>query len=175
MVVVDGAIVRPWSRRSTMLAVGIVLSIAGFGFFFRLLFTLAIYPLPTFAGLTSGLSAFHSGVGVVGAVIVGLLVGGAILALGQFAFTVTRTPLIRAVIGLVYGASAAIAGFQVAFALASIGMTSSVWQTAFAAVGAVLSGCTAFSRLTLTVPPSDVQGTGSADSPADGRLHNQGR
>jgi hypothetical protein len=158
-----------------MLAVGIVLSIVGLGFFCWLLFTLAIYALPTFAGLTAGLAAFHSGAGVIGALIVGLLMGGAILALGQFAFAVTRTPLIRAIIGLLYGVPAAITGYQVSFALAGIGMPSSVWQTAFGVVGAVVSGCTTFSRLALLVPPPDVQGTGSAYSPADGRLHDQGR
>jgi len=156
-----------------MLAVGIVLSIVGLGSFCWLLFTLAIYALPTFAGLTAGLAAFHSGAGVIGALIVGLLVGGAILALGQFAFAVTRTPLIRAIIGLLYGVPAAIAGYQVSFALAGIGMPSSVWQAAFAVVGAVVSGCTAFSRLALLVPPLSGQGTGSAYPPADGRLHDQ--
>ncbi len=158
-----------------MLAVGIVLSVVGLGFFCWLLFTLAVYALPTFAGLAAGLAAFHSGAGVIGAVAVGLPVGGASLALGQFAFAATRTPLIRAIIGLLYGVPAAIAGYQVSFALGGIGMPSSTWQTAFAVVGAVISGCTAFSRLALLVPPPDGRGIGSAYSPADGRLHDQGR
>lgn len=158
-----------------MLALGIVLSIVGFGFFCRLLFTLAIYALPTFAGLTAGWAAFHSGAGVTGAITVGLLVGSATLAFGQFAFAGTRTPLIRAIFGVLYGVPAAIAGYQVSFALADIGMVGSVWQTAFAAVGAVVSGCTAFSRLALLAPSPDARGAGSASSPADGRLHDQGR
>jgi hypothetical protein len=158
-----------------MLAVGIVLSVFGLGFFCWLLFTLAIYALPTFAGLTAGLAAFHSGAGVFGALIVGLLAGCATLALGQFAFAATRAPLIRAFIGVVYGVPAAIAGYQLSFALAGIGMSSTGWQTAFAVVGAVVSGCTAFSRLALFIPSPDGMGTGSAYSPADGRLHDQGR
>ena len=158
-----------------MLAAGIVLSIVGLGFFCWLLFTLAIYALPTFAGLTAGLAAFHSGAGVIGALIVGLLAGGATLALGQLAVASTRTPLIRAIIGLLYGVPAAIAGYQVSFALAGIGMPSSGWQTAFAVVGAVVSGCTAFSRLALLVPPPDGRGLADAYSSAGGRLHDQGR
>jgi hypothetical protein len=158
-----------------MLAVGIVLSIVGLGFFCRLLFALAIYALPTFAGLSAGLAAFHGEAGVTGAVTVGLLVGGATLAFGQFAFSGTRTPLIRALIGLVYGVPAAIAGYQVSFALAGIGMPSSAWQTAFAVVGAVVSGCTAFSRLALLAPSPGWRGTGNAYSPSDARLHDQGR
>jgi hypothetical protein len=158
-----------------MLAAGIVLSIVGLGFFCWLLFTLAIYALPIFAGLTAGLAAFHSGAGVIGALVVGFLAGGATLALGQLAVASTRTPLIRAIVGLVYGVPAAIAGYQVSFALAGIGMPSSGWQTAFAVVGAVVSGCTAFSRLTLFVLLPDGQGLGRACSPADGRLRDQGR
>ncbi len=85
-----------------MLIVGIVLSVVGIGFFCWLLFTLAVYALPFFAGLTAGLAAFHSGSGVIGALIVGVLAGGATLAIGQIAFATVRTPLIRAVIGLLY-------------------------------------------------------------------------
>ncbi|TBR30126.1 MAG: hypothetical protein EPO10_04465 [Reyranella sp.] len=158
-----------------MLAVGIVLSIVGLGCFCRLLFTLAIYALPTFVGLTAGLAAFHGEAGVTGAIAVGLLVGGATWAFGQFAFAGTRTPLFRAIFGMLYGVPAAIAGYQVSFALAGIGMPGNAWQTAFAVVGAVVSGCTAFSRLALLAPAPDGRGAGSAYSPADARLHDLGR
>ncbi len=57
-----------------MLVIGIVLSVFGLGFFCWLLFALAIYALPFLAGLTAGLAAFHSGAGVIGALIVGFLV-----------------------------------------------------------------------------------------------------
>ncbi len=157
-----------------MFATCIVLSIVGLGFLCWLRFALATYALPTFVALTAGLAAFHSGAGVVGALTVGLLVGGAILALGQFVFAATRTPL-RAIVGLVYAVPAAIAGYQVSFALAGLGMPGSVWQAAFAVIGAVVSGCTAFSRLALLAPPPDGRGTVSAYSPADERLHGQGR
>ena len=130
---------------------------------------------PTFAGLTAGLAAFHSGAGLIGALIVGLLVGGAILALGQFAFATTRTPLIRAIIGLVYAVPAAIAGYQVSFALAGIGMPGSGWQTAFAVAGAIVFGCTAFSRMALLSRRRTGGASRAAYSSADGRLHDQGR
>ena len=50
-----------------MIIVGIILSVFGIGFFCWLLFTLAVYALPFFAGLSAGLAAFHSGSGVIGA------------------------------------------------------------------------------------------------------------
>lgn len=156
-----------------MLGIGIVLSIFGLGFFCWLLFTLAVYALPFLAGLTVGLAAFHSGAGVVSALIVGFLAGGATLAFGQIAFATTRTPLIRAFIGLLYAVPATVAGYQVSLALAGIGMSAGGWQTAFAVVGAVLSGLTAFSRMTLFVPPSEGQGIRGTHSPIGWRPHDQ--
>ena len=152
----------------------IVLGVFGLGFLCWLLFTLAIYALPFLAGLTAGLAAFDSGGGAVGALIVGFLAGGATLALGQIGFVTTRT-LIRAIIGLLYAVPATVAGYQVSFALAGIGMSTGGWQTAFAVVGAILSGVTAFSRMTLFVPPSDGQGIGGVHSPIGWRPHDQRR
>jgi len=153
----------------------ILLGVLGLGFLCWLLFTLAIYALPFLAGLTAGLAAFDSGGGVVGALIVGSLASGATLALGQIGFVSTRTPLIRAIIGLLYAVPATVAGYQVSFALAGIGMSTGGWQTAFAVVGAILSGVTAFSRMTLFVPASDGQGIGGVHSPIGWRPHDQRR
>jgi hypothetical protein len=131
--------------------------------------------VPFLAGLTAGLAAFHSGAGVIGAIIVGLVIGGATLALGQMAFATVRTPLIRAMIGLLYAVPATVAGYQLSFALAGIGMSTSGWQMVFAVAGAVLSGVTAFSRIALFAPPSDRQGIGSTHSPIGWRPHDQTR
>ncbi len=135
-----------------MIIVGIVLSVVGLGFFCWLLFTLAVYALQFFAGLTAGLAAFHSGSGLVGAIIVGVLAGGATLAMGQIAFARVRTPLFRVVIGLLYAVPATIAGYHATLGLAHIGVPS--WREAFAVVGAVLVGGTAWARMTLFVPPN---------------------
>ena len=53
-------------------------------------------------GLSAGLAAFHSGAGTFGALIVGVLAGGATLAIGQIVFITVRTPLVRAAVGLLY-------------------------------------------------------------------------
>ena len=143
----------------------IVLSVAGLGFFCWLLFTLAIYALPFLIGLTAGLAALDGGGGIVGALLIGFVVSGAILAFGQIAVANTRTPLIRIVIGLLYAVPASIAGYQVAFVLAGLSMSPGSWQIAFAIAGAVLSGFTAFSRMTLFTPSPGGQGTGGTHSP----------
>jgi hypothetical protein len=147
------------------MAIGIVLSVFGLGFFCWLLFTLAVYALPFLAGLSVGLAAFHSGSGFIGAFVVGLLVGGTILVLGQIVFATVRTPLIRLLIGLVYALPAAVAGYQLCFALAGIGVPPGNWQHVFAAAGAVAVGLTAFARMALFIPPSVGQ------DPVEGAAH----
>ncbi|MGH6834151.1 MAG: hypothetical protein ACREC9_01085 [Methylocella sp.] len=136
-----------------MIIVGIILGVFGIGFFCWLLFTLAVYSLPFFAGMTAGLAAFHGGSGVVGALNVGVLAGGATLTFGQIVFATARTPLIRAVVGLLYAVPASIAGYHATLGLAHIGVTSEGWREVFAVVGAVLVGGTAWARMTLFVPP----------------------
>jgi hypothetical protein len=136
-----------------MIIMGIVLSVFGLGFFCWLLFTLVVYALPFFAGVTAARAAFHSGSGVIGALIVGVLAGGAALAIGQIAFATVRTPLIRAVIGLLYAVPATVAGYHATLGLAHIGVPSEAWREAFAVVGAVLVGGTAWARMSLFVPP----------------------
>ena len=135
-----------------MLALEIILSFFGLGVFCWLLFTLAIYALPFFAGLTVAFSAFHSGAGVIGAFLVGCLAGGATLAIGQIAFATVRSPLIRCAIALFYAVPATIAGYHATLGLAQIGVPSAIWQEAFALVGAAFIGCTAWARLAMFAP-----------------------
>ncbi len=66
-----------------MLIIGLAFSVFGIGFFCWLLFTLAVYALPFFAGVNVFFAAFHSGAGVIGSIVVGVLAGGATLAIGQ--------------------------------------------------------------------------------------------
>jgi hypothetical protein len=157
------------------MAIGIVLSVFGLGFFCWLLFTLAVYALPFFAGLSVGLAAFHSGAGLIGALVVGLIVGVTILVLGQIVLTTVRTPVIRIFIGLIYAVPATVAGYQLGFALARISMPVGGWQQGFAVAGAIVVGATAFARMALVIPPSagrdSVQGT--AQSAVDLRPHDQ--
>src|ERR1700722_10635241 len=137
-----------------MIIVGIILSVFGIGFFCWLLFTLAVYALPFFAALSVGLAAFHSGSGVIGALIVGGLAGGATLAIGQIVFAMVRTPLIRAAIGLLYAVPAAIAGYHATLGLTQIGMPSEVWRDSFALFGAILIFGWAWLRMFLFLPPN---------------------
>jgi hypothetical protein len=159
MVVVEGATVASFVTEVTtmLLVIGLILSVFGLGFFCWLLFTLAVYALPFFAGLYAGLAAFHSGSGVIGALIVGGFAASATLVIGQIVFATVRSPLIRAVIALLYALPATIAGYHATLGLAQIGVPSEGWREAFAIVGAILIGGTAFARMSLFVPPAPGQ------------------
>ncbi len=145
-----------------MIVIGIILGAFGIGFFCWLLFTLAVYVLPFFASVTAGLAAFHSGAGVIGAIAVGAVAGIITLIAGQLAFAVIPSLLIRVAVGLLFAVPAAVAGYHATLALAQIGVPSHGWREAFAIIGAILVGGTAWGRMAL---PADPLGT-ARPSPA---------
>ena len=99
----------PCRGDSTMIIIGVILGAFGIGLFCWLLFTLAVYALPFSASLTAGLAAFHSGAGMFGALVVGIVAGTVTLGAGQLAFAMARSPLIRAAIALLFATPAAVA------------------------------------------------------------------
>ena len=136
-----------------MLVLGLVLNTVGLGLFCWLIFTLAVYAVPFFVAVSIGLLTFNSGAGVVGAILVGIVVGALTLVLGQTAFAMTRSTILRAAIGAVFAVPAAIAGYHMVLAMSQIGVPSLAWREVFASLGAVSVGATAWIRLTLFAGP----------------------
>lgn len=143
-----------------MLALGIVLNIIGLGFFCWVLFTLAIYALPFFVGMSVGLYAQESGIGLFDAIVFGLLSAAFVLVVGQTIFSAVRTPILRIVVALMFALPAALAGYYATFGLSGLTMTSDLWRQAFAVIGAVAIGATAWTRLA-TSPPGEASGSGT--------------
>ena len=136
-----------------MLALGLVLNAVGIGLFCWLIFTLAVYALPFFVAVNAGMLAFHRGTGVVGALIVGIAAGAVTLAVGQTAFSIARSLILRAAIAAVFAIPAAVAGYHVVLAMSQIGVPMA-WREVFACLGAVFIGGTAWTRLTVFAAPS---------------------
>ncbi|HEX4077403.1 MAG TPA: hypothetical protein VHX61_00815 [Rhizomicrobium sp.] len=149
---------------TTMLVIGLILSVIGIGFFCWLIFTLAVYALPFFVGLVAGLAAFHHGAGVVGAFPVGIVVGVLTLVVGQIAFAALPSPVLRAAIAALFAIPAAIAGYHATFALAHIGGPSEFWRDTLAWIGALITGGTAWARMTMFAEPLAI-GRTSGDAP----------
>ena len=67
-----------------MIILGTLLNMVAIGFLCWLLFTLAVFTLPFFVGVTTGMWAFNSDAGWFGAIIVGTLAAGPPSALASF-------------------------------------------------------------------------------------------
>jgi hypothetical protein len=163
VVVVEGATVTSFvTEASTMLVIGLILSMFGIGLFCWLIFTLAVYALPFFIGLTAGMAAFHSGAGVLGALLIGIVTGAITLAVGQIAFAVVRLSVLRAVIAAAFAIPAAIAGYHAVLGLSQIGVPSLVWREVFACIGALFIGGTAWARMTVFAEPLPLRPGGAS-------------
>jgi hypothetical protein len=141
-----------------MLIIGIVLSFVVLAYLCWLLFTLAVNALPFFAGVTAGFATYHSGSGPIGAIIVGLIASSITFPAGQIAFTMIRSPLIRAAIALLFALPAAVAAYHAALGLAQIGVPTEGWRQAIAVIGSIAVAATACSNR--------VMGAHSAHCPA---------
>src|SRR5450631_4628333 len=155
VVVVEGATLATFVTGTiTMLIIGILLNIVGLGIFCWALFALATHALPFFVGMTVGIYSFQVGAGPFGAIVVGFVAGSTTLVAGQFAFSVARSPIVRLVVGLLFALPAARAGYDVTLAFAHIGFPSEWWREAFAVVGAITVGGTAWARMPIVRNPT---------------------
>lgn len=137
-----------------MIVFGPLLVLLGIGCLCWLLFTLAVFALPFVVGLTVGIWAFHTGAGVLGGIIVGLIAGGATFGLGQLALAFVPWTWLRLLIILAYVAPAALAGYGITHGMAQLAMPSPTWQAIFAIVGAIAVSVTSFMRFTGMTPPA---------------------
>ncbi len=127
-----------------MLVIGILLNIVGLGFFCWVLFTLAIYALPFFVGMTAGLYTHQTGTGPLAAIGLGIVAAAFVLVIGQTIFSFVRRLVLRVAVALIFAVPAALAGYYATFGLSGLTMTSDLWRQVFAVVGAVAIGVTAW-------------------------------
>ena len=130
-----------------MIFLGIILSIAAIGFFCWLLFTLAVFALPFFAGLTAGGWAYHTGAGWLGAILIGTVAAGLTLGTGQLLLGLVRPLWAKFAIAAIFVAPAVIAGYHAVHGIVKHTMPSETWQIVFSVVGAIAVGVTAFLRI----------------------------
>lgn len=133
-----------------MIIIGIILSFVGLAYLCWLLFALAVYALPLFAGVTIGLAAYHSGSGPIAAIIVGVIASSITVVVGQIAYTMLQSPPIRVAIALLFAVLAAVAGYHAALGLARIATPMEGWREAIALAGAIMVAATAWARLMLS-------------------------
>ncbi len=130
-----------------MIVLGILASLAAIAAMCWLLFNLAVFALPFFIGLHSGIWAYGTGAGWLGAILVGGFAGGLTLALGEALMMLVRPVWARLLIALVFVAPAVLAGFHATLGVTRALMPSETWQLIFAVIGAIAVGIAAFLRV----------------------------
>jgi hypothetical protein len=137
-----------------MIVISILASIAAIGVICFLLFYLAVYALPLFAGVTAGVWAY--GAGWLAGTTVGLIAGLATLLVGHLLLTFVKPLWLRLMIAAIFVAPAAIAGYHATHGIVKHSIPSETWQIAFSVVGAIVVAITAFARLATLAPPAQV-------------------
>jgi hypothetical protein len=110
-------------------------------------FTLATYALPFMLGLAAARLAFATGAGIVGAGLVGLVVGVTAFAVLASLFSRLRSPVLRGIVMIVFIAPAAAAGYSLVHGLVRPVMPSEVWRQVFCIIGGASVGASAWVRL----------------------------
>jgi len=121
-----------------------------FGFFAFLcwaVFTLTVYAVPAFVGLSAGLFAYQTGAGIVGALVIGLLAAAITLGAAQRLFAQARSRKARLLLTLAFATPAALAGYFAALGIAHSGVENELWRHSLAIIAGLLVGATAASRI----------------------------
>lgn len=111
------------------------------------LLALSVYALPLFVGATSGLAAYQSRSGAPGAVLIGLLAAALALAAIRQLVSATRSPVARVLTAAIFVLPAGYAGYHTVLGLVRLTEASSIWQQAFALIGAFAIGVFAWTRI----------------------------
>lgn len=136
-----------------MLFFSIVLSIAAIGFLCWLLSTLAVFALPFFGGVSTGMWAHDTGSGWLGGIVAGALAAGLTFGIGQLLLIVVRPLWLRIAIALAFVAPAALAGYHATHGIVKHTMPPETWQIVFSIVGAIAVGITALTRMAAMAAP----------------------
>ena len=135
-----------------MIVFAILGSLAAIGVLCWLLFTLAVFALPAFIGVSAGIWAHETGAGLLGAIVIGAV--GAVIALGvgQLLLAILRPAWLKILVALAFVAPAAIAGFHATHGIVKHTMPSETWQLVFSVIGAIAVAVTTFIRVTSLTP-----------------------
>lgn len=119
-----------------------------------LAYTLAVYALPFMLGLTAAQFAYHTGSGLIGAGLVGLVAAGAAFGILALLFDLLRTPILRLIVALIFAAPAAVAGHALVHGVTKDAVPSEIWRQIFCIVGGGFVGVSAMMRLAVPDQPA---------------------
>ncbi len=135
------------------MVLGVIFSLVGIGILIAIMFQMAIFALPLFIAVTAGRSAYETGTGVMGAIIIGLIAAIVAFGVAQLILATTSSTALRIIIAAAFAAPAAFAGYHVVLGLSHIGGAHGAWQPIFAGVGAIIIAGAALARLATPIIP----------------------
>ncbi|HKX77558.1 MAG TPA: hypothetical protein VJM34_03460 [Novosphingobium sp.] len=112
-----------------------------------LLFHLAVYALPFAAGISVAFWMRDHDFGYLAATLGGFAAGVAVLVVGQFLFTVIRSPIVRLAIALLFAIPAGIAGYHAVQGVVGLAIDPGAMLSTLSWIGGVTIAVTAWIRL----------------------------
>lgn len=140
-----------------MIILSILVALAAIGALCWLLFALATFALPAFAGMAAGTWAYESGAGLPGSLVAGLACTGLVFGIGQFLIMIVRPIWMKMAVALVFVAPAAIAGYLATYGIVKHLTPADTWQITFSVFGAIAIGITAFIRIASIAAPERME------------------
>jgi hypothetical protein len=98
-------------------------------------------------GFSAARFACHSGSGLIGAILIGLIAAAAAFAVFSVLFAKLRSPIPCLIVALVFAAPAAIAGYALVHGVTHEAIPSAIWRQIFCFIGGALVGVSALMRL----------------------------
>jgi hypothetical protein len=144
-----------------MLALGLILNIVGIGLFCWLVFILAVYALPFFVGLGTGLAAFHAGAGITGTLLAGVAAAVVTIAFARTSLAIAPSGILRAAIAATFVVPAGIAGYHLVFGVSQLAVPSLLWREIIALFGATFVAMTAWMRISAFTDPHPIEPGGA--------------
>ncbi|MDB5575371.1 MAG: hypothetical protein JWR80_547 [Bradyrhizobium sp.] len=141
-----------------LLILGVVAGLYGLA----LLFTLATYALPLYAGISAMFWALAAGCGILAAVGTGFAVALGVWLFGQVVFATIHSPEIRFAVALLFAIPAAFAGYHAVSGIVGFALDPGWVRGILSWIGALVIGATALQRLARLVPSV----AGSSDAAA---------
>lgn len=123
-----------------------------------LLFRAAAFALPLYAGAGAAFLLHGQGYGMAAVLAAGFMVGLLVHLTGQLFYASIRSPLLRALVALLFAAPAGFAGYQAVTGLVGLAIDNTVWLHGLAFAGGLCTASSAWRRLGRA--GSDEQGEG---------------
>ncbi len=123
------------------------LTILGLGAICWLMFTLAVYALPFWIGLSAAFWLHADDQGLLVAIVGGVAAAGIVAVLGEIVFARVRSVPLRLAIGLIYAIPAGLAGFHMTKGVTALTGAGDTAALVLAGLGALIIGATAWARI----------------------------